>query len=126
MQTYWPGKLTLILPCDGHLATVIGRPSDGAVGVRLPDNDWLLQLLDRFQSPLVGTSANSSGRPPARTASEVRDYFGSAITWLGTSDAVGGQPSTVVDVTGDRPAIVRQGAIPATEILQHHVSGSVT
>lgn len=115
---FWPGKLTLIVPCGGPLSEAVGRGSDGAVGFRVPGGQWLLQLLDRMQSPLVGTSANPTGQPPAQRASEVRAYFGEQVSWVGDEDAEGGAPSTVVDVTCVRPEIVRSGAIDTETILE--------
>jgi len=125
-DTFWPGKLTVIVPCSGELSRAAGRSSDGAVGFRVPDGAWLLELLERFRAPLVGTSANPTGEPPASQASQVREYFGDQIAWIGEDDAEGGKPSTVVDLTGDRPEIIRAGAIDPDEILRCLTSGSMS
>ena len=126
MQSFWPGKLTVILPCTGALAAAVGRSADGAIGVRAPDTKWLLRLLERMETPLVGTSANPTGQPPARTSAEVRSYFGAEVAVLDEADAEGGQPSTVVDCTGGAFEIVREGAISSADILQHQESGNVS
>jgi len=67
--------------------------------------------------PLTGTSANRSGRPPARSAGQVREQFhGTGLEVLDGGPSPSGQPSTIIDLTGE-PRIVREGAVPASALL---------
>ncbi|MBU1740725.1 MAG: Sua5/YciO/YrdC/YwlC family protein [Proteobacteria bacterium] len=77
--------------------------------------DRLAQATGR---PLTATSANSTGALPATTAEQVEAFFGERIDLiLDSGPAASTTPSTVVDVTGDRPIVVRPGLIPIEEIL---------
>ena len=117
-RRFWPGKLTLVVPCEGPLGARVGREPDFAVGLRVPEGEWLTDLLRAFDGPLVGTSANRTGQPPAASLEEVRRYFAldKVVAFAGL--APGGAPSTVISVTGDEPTIEREGAIPV-ELLRH-------
>lgn len=115
---FWPGPLTLVLPCTGCLAAGVAR-ADGAVGFRCsphPTAQALAALAARRGvGPLTATSLNPSGAPPARTRAEAEALCaapdGPAL--VGGEDAGGGAPSSVVDVTGADPVLVREGALAA-------------
>jgi L-threonylcarbamoyladenylate synthase len=69
--------------------------------------------------PIVGTSANVSGKPSALTADEVYSQFGSKIDLIiDGGRCPGGRESTIIDVTGEEPVILREGAISREEIRQ--------
>lgn len=116
-ERFWPGKLTLIVPCKGELSRAVGRSEDGAIGLRIPGGAWLQHLLSSWSGPLVGTSANPTGRPPALTPSEIHEYFGRQLGWVSDQSAPGGEPSTVVDVTSGEIRIEREGAVPVSELI---------
>jgi L-threonylcarbamoyladenylate synthase len=120
---YWPGKLTLIVPCHGKLAARVGRRPDGAVGLRVPEGAWLLDLLAAFDGPLVGTSANPTGAPPAASLADVQSYFSTDRVVGYPGESPGGAPSTVLSLADDPPKIVREGAIPGTELLRRLATG---
>ena len=105
-ERHWPGPLTLVVP-DGHR---------GTVGVRVPAHELMLALLRRT-GPLWTTSANRSGEPDCLTADEVAADLPEVDAVLDGGRAPGGVPSTVLDVTGLEPRVLRAGAIPA-EALQ--------
>jgi L-threonylcarbamoyladenylate synthase len=115
-RAFWPGKLTLVVPCRGELAGRVGRPGDGAVGLRAPGGDALQALLAGWDGPLLGTSANISGRPPARTAAEIERYFPSGLSWVAPESAPGGRPSTVVDICSGRLMIEREGSVTLEQL----------
>jgi L-threonylcarbamoyladenylate synthase len=115
-ERFWPGKLTLIVPCKGALAEAVGRPNDGAIGLRIPAGAWLQHLLSSWSGPLVGTSANPTGRPPAVSPAQIHDYFGRQLGWASDQSAPGGEPSTVVDVTSGEIHIEREGAVPVSDL----------
>lgn len=105
MRRWWPGPLTLILHAIGG----------GTLGVRIPKHRVALELL-RSTGPLMTTSANLHGREPAMTADGAAALLGvTAVLDGGT--APGGTASTVLDLTGPEPHVLREGAIPTPEVL---------
>lgn len=113
----WPGGLTLVVPRRPDVtlpdALTAGQPT---IGLRVPDHD-APRALARGVGPLPVTSANVSGRPEASDATEIDELLGDAIELiLDGGPAHGGPASTVVDCTGDRPAVLRVGAIPLARI----------
>ena len=105
MRKWWPGPLTLVLHAPG------GK----TLGVRIPKHEVALELL-RASGPLMTTSANLHGKEPAMTAEEAGELGGLAAV-LDGGRASGGTPSTVLDLTGPDPHILREGAIPASDLL---------
>lgn len=118
MERFWPGPLTLILPARPEVPPLI-TGGTGTVGVRQPRQRATLALLRALDFPLTGTSANRSGEPPARTATEVAQTLGSELeVILDDGPCPGGLPSTVVDLTTRPPRLVRPGALPAEELTE--------
>jgi L-threonylcarbamoyladenylate synthase len=120
---FWPGGLTLVVPrrTDRPLPAALtgGDLAPGAiptVGLRVPDHD-APRAIARALGPLPTTSANRSGEPEARDADEIERLLGREIDLVLDGGPAGGGPaSTVVDVTGERPRVLRDGAIPAATI----------
>lgn len=111
---FWPGPLTLILPKRVDLPAAVSATD--TVGVRIPDNDIARTLL-RAAGPMAVTSANLSGRENPRTVSEViRQLDGRIPLVLDGGETRGGVPSTVVDVSGAEPVILREGPITLEQI----------
>lgn len=113
---FWPGGLTLVLP-----RTELARRWDlGAekqtAGVRVPDHPVALALL-RTTGPLAVTSANRSGEPTPSDCPGVRALFGQMVAVYLCAGPVGALASTIVDVSGPDPKVIREGAIRATEVL---------
>ena len=104
-RRWWPGPLTLILHAKGG----------GTLGVRIPKHKVALKLL-RAAGPLLTTSANLHGEDPAMTAEEAGKLPGLAAV-LDGGKAPGGTASTVLDLTGSEPHVLREGAISTPEIL---------
>jgi L-threonylcarbamoyladenylate synthase len=105
IRRWWPGPLTLILHAKGG----------GTLGVRIPQHKVALELL-RAAGPLMTTSANLHGKEPAMSASEAGALTGLAAV-LDGGVAPGGTASTVLDLTGPEPHVLREGAIAAPELL---------
>lgn len=116
---FWPGPLTLVLPrplsCPAWFA-----PGSQTLALRIPDHPVTLALLEAVGEPLAITSANASGRAECLTAEEAGDVFRSFpdLLIVDGGPASGGRASTVVDVTGPEPALLRRGPIAFREILQ--------
>jgi L-threonylcarbamoyladenylate synthase len=119
-REFWPGQVTLVVACSGPLAKLVGRAGDGAVGLRVPGGPkQLLRLLETWDGPLVGTSANPSGLPPAAQSQQVEAYFPGELDLVVAGRSPGGPPSTVVD-TVNGVAVMRSGAVPDERIREGH------
>jgi len=114
-ERFWPGGLTLVLPKADSLPAYLAPVS--SIAVRVPNHPICLTLIQRLGNPVIGTSANISGKPAALTADEVGQQLGGKIDFIiNGGKCPGGRESTVVDVTREAPVILRQGIIPAYEI----------
>jgi L-threonylcarbamoyladenylate synthase len=113
---FWPGPLTIIGRANTDLPEGI-TAGTGTVGVRLPADATVRDLVRECGGALTATSANPAGRDPARSADDVRNYFPAGIDLIidgGQVTAI--EPSTVVDATVSPPRVVREGAISAALI----------
>lgn len=115
---HWPGPLTLVVESrSGLAAPVVAR--DGTVAVRVPDHAVARALARAAGGVITSTSANRSGEPPAQTAADVAAALGEAVALILDGGACrGGPPSTLVDVTGTEPTLVRAGAVPWARVLE--------
>jgi L-threonylcarbamoyladenylate synthase len=112
---FWPGGLTLVLPRADSLPSYLGRGP--GIAVRIPNHPLCLALIQHLGNPIIGTSANISGRPPALTADDVRQQLAAKIDFvIDGGRCPGGKESTVVDVIHQTPLILREGIIPSYEI----------
>ncbi len=116
MKRFWPGGLTLVLPKGASLPEIISAGGD-KVAIRIPNHVVPITLIRGLGAPIIGTSANISDKPSPVTAQEVEQQIGSQIDLIiNMGRCPGGLESTVVDVTGETPVILRQGIIPEDEI----------
>jgi L-threonylcarbamoyladenylate synthase len=118
-DAFWPGGLTVIVPRLPEIslpaALTAGAPT---IGLRVPDHE-APRALARAVGPLPTTSANVSGLPEGRDAAEILDQLGDAIDLvLDGGPAHGGPASTIVDCSGARPVLLREGAIPTSRIAR--------
>lgn len=117
MDAYWPGPLSLIFLAASIVPARV-QGAGGTVALRCPKDLLSHALLDRIGGPVVSSSANLSGRPPATTAQEVVETFGNQLELvLDGGPRHGGLPSTLVDVSGARPKLLRRGALDVTSLL---------
>jgi L-threonylcarbamoyladenylate synthase len=115
-ERFWPGPLTLIGKAAAQLPDEI-TAGTGTVGVRLPDDDKVRALVRECGGALTATSANPSDQEPAKAAQEVHKYFGDAIELIvDGGPARSDLPSTVVDVSGPEPQLIREGVIAWADI----------
>ena len=116
IRNFFPGALTLVLPRSKAVPAVVAGGGD-TVAVRVPDHPVPLALIKGLGVPIVGTSANLSGRPSPLTAGEVENQLGKMIDLIVDGGRCpGGKESTIIDVTGETPVILREGAIPREEL----------
>jgi L-threonylcarbamoyladenylate synthase len=117
MQRFWPGPLSLIFRAAPIVPARV-RGAGGTVALRCPKDTLCLRLLDRIGGPVVSSSANLSGQRPAETADEVVRIFGNQLDLvIDGGPRHGGMPSTLVDVTGAVPRLLRRGMIDVTGVV---------
>jgi L-threonylcarbamoyladenylate synthase len=115
---FLPGALTLVLKKSETVPGFITAGGD-TIALRVPAHPVPVALVSGLGMPLVGTSANLSGWPSALTAGEVCAQLGDKVDMVIDGGTVpGGQESTIVDVTGETPVVVREGAISREELRQ--------
>jgi L-threonylcarbamoyladenylate synthase len=113
---FFPGALTIILPKADALSAVITGGSR-TVAFRIPNHPVPLALIRGLSKPIVGTSANLSGHPSSLTAVEVQAQIGDKIDMvIDGGRCPGGIESTVVDLSGEKPVVRRQGAISIEQL----------
>lgn len=116
MDAFWPGSLTLVLKASPGLPKVLLGGGD-TVAVRVSSHPVARALADLLGGPITSTSANRSGHPPARSASDVRSAFGDEIDLIvDGGPSSDDPPSTVVDVSGGRARMVREGRVGRAEV----------
>ena len=117
VEAFWPGGLSIVVPEAPSLPWNLGD-TRGTVLLRMPNQPLALELLQET-GPMAVSSANISGNPPATTATEARQQFGDAVPiYLDGGTAEIGEPSTIIDLSGPAPRILREGAISAERIGQ--------
>lgn len=108
---HWPGPLTLVGSARPELPEELTAGSR-TIGLRLPDDDDARSLVRACGGALTATSANPSGGLPARTAEEVEVYFAAGIDLIiDGGEVTVMEPSTVLDLSGPEPRLIREGAI---------------
>ena len=114
---FWPGPLSLIFKAAPIVPPRV-RGAGGTVALRCPKDPLCATLLDVIGGPVVSSSANLSGQPPAETAEEVVQIFGNQLDLvIDGGPRRGGVPSTLVDVSGPRTLLLRRGDIDITSVL---------
>jgi tRNA threonylcarbamoyl adenosine modification protein (Sua5/YciO/YrdC/YwlC family) len=117
MEAFWPGDLSIVLPHAPSLQWNLGQ-SRGTVMLRMPLHPVALELL-RDVGPMAVSSANVSGQPPASTAQEAVDQLGDSVAVYLDGGSTGAPvPSTMVDLTGDDPIILREGAVSRAAVAE--------
>jgi tRNA threonylcarbamoyl adenosine modification protein (Sua5/YciO/YrdC/YwlC family) len=116
VEAFWPGGLTIVVEHAPSLQWDLGE-TNGTVGLRMPLHPIALEVL-RETGPMAVSSANKHGQPAALTAADAREQLGYAVgVYLdGGPCAPEAAPSTIIDVTGDVPRLLRVGAISLDEL----------
>lgn len=119
--SYWPGPLTLVALARPELSDQL-TAGTGTIGVRLPDDATVRALLTACDGALTGTSANLAGHPPAKSADDVAAQFPTGIDLIidsGQAEVI--EPSTVLDVSGEVPRLIREGTVTRDALRQFQV-----
>jgi L-threonylcarbamoyladenylate synthase len=110
VEAFWPGALTLVCQAQPSLTWDLGD-SRGTVAIRMPLHPVAIELL-REVGPMAVSSANRSGHPPATTVDEAADQLGDVVSvYLDGGASLEAVPSSIVDVTGPVPVLLRAGAV---------------
>lgn len=115
IDAFWPGPLTLVCRDQPSLQWDLGD-TRGTVAVRMPDHPVALAVLERT-GPMAVSSANTSGSPAATDVDAAEAMLGDRVqVYVDAGPTEGSEPSTILDVTGDRPRLLRLGALAVERI----------
>ena len=117
IAAFWPGPLTLVLRQGSGLTWDLGE-TKGTVAVRMPLHPVAIELLTET-GPLAVSSANKHGQPPPVTAADAEAQLGESVAvYLDGGPADEGTPSTIVDLTGPTPRLLREGALDRARLTE--------
>ncbi len=115
-KAFWPGALTVILKRKEHIPSIMVSGGD-TIGVRIPNLDLAIKIIDLAGGILATTSANISGEATPKSYDELSETIKSKVDILIDSGKCKlGEASTIIDLTSDVPKILRKGAISIEEI----------
>jgi tRNA threonylcarbamoyl adenosine modification protein (Sua5/YciO/YrdC/YwlC family) len=115
-EAFWPGGLTLVMDASNRVPLKV-TANTGKVALRWPKSALVDQLIQEFEGPITGTSANVSGFPSCSGADQVMKQLGSRLPLvLDGGDTGAALPSTIIELHGDDWKVLREGAIPVAEI----------
>jgi len=115
-ERFWPGPLTLVLAADERLPVEL-TAGTGTVGVRYPADESVCHFVEACGGVLTATSANLAGRPPARSAEEALEAFPAGLDLIvDGGETAAEKPSSVVDISGSKAKLIREGALAWLEI----------
>jgi L-threonylcarbamoyladenylate synthase len=116
ISRFWPGPLTLVFPGRQDIPAPLLNAA-GGIGVRISSQPIATELVRGLGRPVTATSANPSGKEPARTVHEAKNYFAGQIdVFVDGGVLTSKRGSTVAQVIGDAIKIIREGEIPAAEL----------
>lgn len=110
IDKFAPGPITIILKSKKNVPHFADLGS-GFIGIRIPQSDFILKLIDRIDKPLLVPSANPSGLPPATSSKEVYEYFNDSIDGIVEGNVRSNIPSTIVKVENNEIILLREGEI---------------
>jgi L-threonylcarbamoyladenylate synthase len=118
LEAFLPGPLTAVLPARPHLPFLLTAGTE-KIGVRISSHPLLSSLFEHFPHPITTTSANRRSMSPAVNAVQIADAFPQGIDCILDAGPIpGGTGSTVVDLTGREPVVLRAGAVSREDILR--------
>ena len=115
IKAFMPGAITVLLKSKSNVPGYVTH-NTGVIGIRVPDFKLIQDLISFCEKPLLVPSANKSGKKPALTSTEVKEIFKDELGYILEGNALGGVPSTIVDLTGEQVKIVREGPISLKDI----------
>lgn len=117
-EAFWPGPLTIIWKTSSAIPEEF-RTKDASLGYRIPNSEFLIEVMARLEQPLWATSANLPGQQTPRLFSEIRaEVIDTCDLVVKTKKLLTGRASTVVDVRGREPKLVRESSLKHEDILR--------
>ena len=118
INKFMPGSLTILVKSKESVPNYVTH-NTGVIGIRIPSNKEALDLLDAVKKPILVPSANKADQKPALNESEVKKVFKDEIAVVVPGKISSGEPSTIVDLTGDEIKLVRKGPISLEELNRY-------
>ncbi|MFZ1250524.1 MAG: L-threonylcarbamoyladenylate synthase [Candidatus Microsaccharimonas sp.] len=112
VQQFWPGAMSVIIPCGPELKYL--HQGVGSLAFRIPDDPKVLELLNQT-GPLLTSSANQPGEPPAISIEQAKHYFGDQVSWYEDGGVIQNEPSTIIQIIDDSIEVIRLGAVKIDE-----------
>ena len=117
LQNIWPAPVTVILNLNERTKAIINQDS---IAVRIPQNDFCLNLLQEISRPLISTSVNRSGEDPLNQIDQIVNNFSQDVDVIFIkSETSEKKSSTIIDLTSKQPKLIREGSIKFVELLQN-------
>ena len=117
INKYMPGSLTILVTAKECVPAYVTHDT-GVIGIRIPSNKEGLDLLKLVKKPLLVPSANKADQKPALSEEEAKAIFGDEIAVIIPGEISSGEPSTIIDLTGEEIKLIRKGPIPFDELSQ--------
>lgn len=111
MAKFLPGEITFLVNARKDLPTWVTLGTN-VIGIRVPDSQYVVDLISKVGKPCLVTSANISGDPTSRFFDEVLPIFGDIVDGVVKGECNSLVPTTIVDVTGDELKLIREGPVP--------------
>ena len=116
IDKFLPGPLTVILKRKGGVPNFIGN-EEGTIAVRVSENEFVNTVLEKIKKPIFLTSANLSGEEVCKDSLEAKNVFKDKVKVYVEGKPFGGVATTIVDLTKEKPILIRQGVIKIEDIL---------
>jgi L-threonylcarbamoyladenylate synthase len=114
---FWPGPLSIVFHKKNIISNIVTFGLD-SIALRIPNNNDTIELISQCGGLLIGSSANITGEEPPRNINEIsKKIFDNVNIVLDGGTIIGGKPSTIVDLTSDKPRIIRNGPISFEKIM---------
>lgn len=117
INKYMPGSLTILVSAKECVPAYVTHDT-GVIGIRIPSNKEALDLLKFVKKPLLVPSANKADQKPALSEEEVKAIFSDEVAVIVPGKISSGEPSTIIDLTGEEIKLIRKGPIPFDELSQ--------
>lgn len=118
IQKYLPGKLTILLPKNDNVSAKITAGSN-LVGIRMPDNNELIQIIEKVGSPIISTSANISGEKTITNPKEIDKELLKYISYVEDAGTINNEPSSIIKIENEKIIIIRNESV-AKQILKDY------
>ena len=118
INKYLPGKLTILLHKNSKVSDKITGKSD-LVGIRMPDNKQLIQIIDKVGNPIISTSANISGKATITNPKDIEKEMLKHISYVEDAGALNNEPSSIIKIEHDKIIVIRKESV-AKQILKDY------